>query len=151
MKLRSGTLPALLACSLIVAATPASAQAADQEARSAIMALKAEIEKLRGELVVLRAQVIKQDQMFGQTTENLQIGHARTDRLALTTEQGSLMFDRGVLTINAKRIFLNGERFELVTRDSVLIKSDTISLDARVMNVKETGNVVLKGSKILGN
>jgi len=149
MHFRIGALPALLA--LALTATPAHAQAQDQEARSAIQMLKAEIQKLQSEVAALQARVNRHDQVLPQSSAGVQIGNADTMRLAIVTTTGSILFDRDTVTINARKLFINGDRTDINDRDTVTIKSDTINLDARVANVKGDSSAVIKGAKVLGN
>lgn len=135
----------------VVAAVPVQAQAQDQDARSAIMALKAEIQRLRSDMAVLQARVDREERIIAQSATGLQIGNPDIERITITTKTGSVLFDRNMLTINARNLYVNGDRFELGGQTSILIRSDTILLDARVVNVKGDGSSTIKGLKVQGN
>lgn len=139
---RWGRMPALLAC--LLAAMPAGVQAQDQDTRAAIMVLKAEIQRLRSDLAALQARVSQQEQIIVQTPGGVQIGNASTRRLALVTTTGSAVFDRDLLNITGRTISIASDR-------TIEIRSDTITLNARVLNAKGDSGVVLRGSKIGGN
>lgn len=137
-----GRLTALFAASLTAA--PLHAQAQDQDARSAIMALQAEIQRLRSEVAALQVRVDRQEQVVVQTPAGLQIGNAGTRRLAIVTARGTAVLERDGLTVSARSVAINGEQ-------TVAIRSDTIALDARVTNVKGSGDQSIKGMKVGAN
>ncbi len=139
---RRGRVPALLV--FLITAMPAGVQAQDQDTRAAILVLKAEIQRLRSDLAALQARVSQQEQIIVQTPGGVQIGNGTTRRLALVTTTGSAVFDRDVFTITGRTIAIASDR-------GIEIRSDTITLNARVLNAKGDGNVVLRGTKIGGN
>jgi len=144
VKFRSGALPAVFVLNLMLVTAPARAQAQDQEARSAIAIMKAEISKLKSEIAVLRAQMSQQGRMLVQTPTGLQIGNADIETLTIRSKRGSIIFDRDNLTINGRNTVMSNDHFDVGSSDSVTIKSDVISLNARIVDSKTSGNAVLR-------
>jgi hypothetical protein len=151
MQHRSRAVFALFALALALAGTPAQAQAQDQDARIAIKVLQAEVQKLQSELAALQAQVIKQDRLAGQAFPSAQFGNIKTKVATIQTERGSIVLDGENLTLTARNIILIGDKIELRGRDATTIKSTAISIEGETMTIKERGNLVLKGAKVLGN